>query len=68
MVALEGQLKARGINIVKEQFSVQAVKLFGVIDTDYQPNQHTGFVNTVLISGNGTLSWRLMPASDPQNS
>ena len=34
--ALEGQLKARGINIVKEQFAVQKAKLFGVLDTDYQ--------------------------------
>jgi Domain of unknown function (DUF932) len=37
--ALEGQLKARGINIVKEQFAVQKAKLFGVLDTDYQVNE-----------------------------
>jgi Domain of unknown function (DUF932) len=33
--ALEGQLRARGIAIVKEQFAVQKAKLFGLIDTDY---------------------------------
>jgi hypothetical protein len=33
--ALDGQLKARGITIVKEQFAVQKAKLFGVLDTDY---------------------------------
>ena len=32
--ALDGQLKARGITIVKEAFAVQKAKLFGVIDTD----------------------------------
>jgi hypothetical protein len=37
--ALEGQLKARSINIVKEQFAVQKAKLFGVLDTDYQVNE-----------------------------
>ena len=36
VTALEGQLKARGIAIVKEQFAVQKAKLFGVLDTDYQ--------------------------------
>jgi hypothetical protein len=35
VTALEGQLKARGIAIVKEQFAVQKAKLFGVLDTDY---------------------------------
>jgi hypothetical protein len=34
--ALEGQLKARGISIVKEQYAVQKEKLFGVLDTDYR--------------------------------
>ena len=33
--ALDGQLKARGITIVKERFAVQKAKLFGVLDTDY---------------------------------
>src|SRR5919202_4686677 len=33
--ALDGQLKDRGITIVKEQFAVQKAKLFGVLDTDY---------------------------------
>jgi hypothetical protein len=32
--ALEGQLKARSITIVKDQFAVQQAKLFGVLDTD----------------------------------
>jgi len=32
------------------------------------PNPRMDFANTVRISGNGTLSWRLIPASDRQNS
>jgi hypothetical protein len=42
VTALEGQLKARNINIVKEQFAVQKAKLFGVIDTDYQVTEEGG--------------------------
>jgi hypothetical protein len=42
VVALEGQLKARGISIVKERFAVQKAKLFGVIDTDYQVTEEGG--------------------------
>jgi hypothetical protein len=41
--ALEGQLKARGISIVKEQFAVQKAKLFGVIDTNYEVNSRRIF-------------------------
>src|SRR2546423_165072 len=36
ITALDGQLKARGINITHEEFSVQGQRLFGVMDTDYQ--------------------------------
>jgi hypothetical protein len=40
--ALDGQLKARGITIVKEHFAVQKAKLFGVIDTDFQVTEEGG--------------------------
>ena len=40
--ALDGQLRARGINIVKESFAIQKAKLFGVIDTDYQVAEEGG--------------------------
>src|SRR2546430_13532971 len=42
VTALEGQLRARGISIVKEQFAIQKAKLFGVIDTDYQVTEEGG--------------------------
>ncbi len=42
VTALEGQLKARGIHIVKEAFAVQKAKLFGVIDTDWQVTEDGG--------------------------
>src|SRR5919202_4417010 len=50
--ALDGQLKARGITIVKEQFAVQKAKLFGVLDTDYQ------------VTGEGGAAIGLGPSND----
>jgi hypothetical protein len=53
VTALEGQLKARGISILKEQFAIQKAKLFGVIDTDYE-----------YMSGEGTAAIGLRTAND----
>ena len=59
VVALEGQLKARGINIVKEQFSVQTAKLFGVIDTDYQVTVEGGAAIGIRTANDKSLALQL---------
>lgn len=57
--ALDGQLKARGITIVKEQFAVQKAKLFGVIDTDYQVTEEGGAAIGVRTSNDMSLALQL---------
>ena len=59
VTALEGQLKARGISIVKEQFAVQSAKLFGVIDTDYQVTEEGGAAIGVRTSNDRSLALQL---------
>ena len=59
VTALEGQLKARGITIVKEQFAVQKAKLFGVIDTDYQVTDEGGAAIGVRTSNDMSLALQL---------
>ena len=59
MVALEGQLKARGINIIKEQFAVQVAKLFGVIDTDYQVTEEGGAAIGIRTANDKSLALQL---------
>jgi len=60
VVALEGQLKARGINIVKEQFAVQAAKLFGVIDTVYQVTEEGGAATGIRTANDKSLALQLV--------
>jgi len=57
--ALEGQLLARGITIVKEQFAVQHAKLFGVIDTDYQVTDEGGAAIGIRTSNDKSLALQL---------
>jgi hypothetical protein len=57
--ALDGQLKARGINIVKEQFAVQKAKLFGVIDTDYQVTDEGGAAIGIRTANDKSLALQL---------
>ena len=57
--ALEGQLMARGIKIVKEQFAVQQAKLFGVIDTDYQVTEEGGAALGIRTSNDKSLALQL---------
>jgi hypothetical protein len=57
--ALEGQLKARGINIVKEQFAVQKAKLFGVLDTDWQTTEEGGAAIGIRTSNDKSLALQL---------
>jgi hypothetical protein len=57
--ALEGQLKARGISIVKESFAVQKAKLFGVLDTDYQVTGEGGAAIGLRTSNDKSLSLQL---------
>src|SRR5882762_4523367 len=59
VTALEGQLKARGISIVKEQFAVQKAKLFGVIDTDYQVTEEGGAAIGVRTANDKSLALQL---------
>ena len=59
VTALEGQLKARGISIVKEQFAVQKAKLFGVIDTDYHVTEEGGAAMGVRTSNDMSLALQL---------
>ena len=59
VVALEGQLKARGITIVKEQFAVQKAKLFGVIDTDYQVTEEGGAAIGIRTANDKSLALQL---------
>jgi Domain of unknown function (DUF932) len=59
IVALEGQLKARGISIVKEQFAVQQAKLFGVIDTDYQVTKEGGAAIGIRTANDKSLALQL---------
>jgi hypothetical protein len=59
VTALEGQLKARGITIVKEQFAVQAAKLFGVIDTDYQVTEEGGAAIGIRTANDKSLALQL---------
>ena len=59
VTALEGQLKARGISIVKEQFAVQAAKLFGVIDTDYQVTEEGGAAIGIRTANDKSLALQL---------
>src|SRR5262249_25748941 len=57
--ALEGQLLARGIKIVKEHFAVQHAKLFGVIDTDYQVTDEGGAALGIRTSNDKSLALQL---------
>jgi len=59
VTALEGQLKARNITIVKEQYAVQKAKLFGVIDTDYQVTEEGGAAIGVRTSNDRSLALQL---------
>src|SRR5215467_7457739 len=59
VVALEGQLKARGISIVKEQFAVQAAKLFGVIDTDNQVTEEGGAAIGIRTANDKSIALQL---------
>src|SRR4029453_14861576 len=59
VLALEGQLKARGISIVKEQFAVQAAKLFGAIDTDYQVTEEGGAAIGIRTANDKSLALQL---------
>lgn len=59
VVALEGQLRARGISIVKEQFAVQHAKLFGVVDTDYQVTEEGGAAIGIRTSNDKSLALQL---------
>ena len=59
VVALEGQLKARGITIVKEQFAVQKAKLFGVIDTDYRVTEEGGAAIGIRTANDKSLALQL---------
>jgi hypothetical protein len=59
VVALEGQLLARGITIVKEQFAVQKAKLFGVIDTNYQVTDEGGAAIGLRTSNDKSLALQL---------
>jgi hypothetical protein len=56
---LEGQLLARGITIVKEQYAVQKAKLFGVIDTDYQITEEGGAAIGLRTSNDKSLALQL---------
>ena len=59
VVALEGQLKARGDSIVKERFAVQKAKLFGVIDTDYQVTEEGGAAIGIRTANDKSLALQL---------
>jgi hypothetical protein len=59
VTALEGQLKARNISIVKEQFAVQKAKLFGVIDTDYQVTEEGGAAIGIRTANDKSLALQL---------
>jgi hypothetical protein len=59
VTALEGQLKARNIHIVKEQFAVQKAKLFGVIDTDYQMTEEGGAAIGIRTANDKSLALQL---------
>src|SRR5437867_2005405 len=57
--ALDGQLRARGINIVKESFAIQKAQLFGVIDTDYQVTEEGGAAIGIRTSNDKSLALQL---------
>src|SRR2546428_6810240 len=57
--ALDGQLKARGITIVKESFAVQKAKLFGVLDTDWQVTEEGGAAIGIRTSNDKSLALQL---------
>jgi len=59
VIALEGQLLARGITIVKEQFAVQKAKLFGVIDTDYGLTEEGGAAIGIRTANDKSLALQL---------
>ena len=59
VVALEGQLRARNINIIKEQFAVQKAKLFGVLDTDYQVSEEGGAAIGIRTANDKSLALQL---------
>src|SRR5207302_7986255 len=59
VTALDGQLKARNITIVKEQFAVQKAKLFGVLDTDYQVTEEGGAAIGIRTSNDKSLALQL---------
>jgi Domain of unknown function (DUF932) len=59
VVALEGQLRARNINIIKEQFAVQKAKLFGVLDTDYQVSEEGGAAMGIRTANDKSLALQL---------
>jgi hypothetical protein len=57
--ALDGQLRARGIMITKEQFAVQKAKLFGVLDTDYQVTEEGGAAIGIRTSNDKSLALQI---------
>src|SRR5437763_596532 len=57
--ALDGQLRARGITIVKEQFAVQKAKMFGVIDTNYQVTEEGGAAIGIRTANEKSLALQL---------
>jgi Domain of unknown function (DUF932) len=59
VVALKGQLRARNINIIKEQFAVQKAKLFGVLDTDYQVSEEGGAAMGIRTANDKSLALQL---------
>src|SRR5688572_3490583 len=59
VTALEGQLRARGISIVRESFAVQKAKLFGVLDTDYQVTEEGGAAVGIRTANDKSLALQL---------
>ena len=59
VAALEGQLRARGITILKEKFAVQKAKLFRVLDTDYQVTEEGGAAIGIRTANDKSLALQL---------
>jgi hypothetical protein len=57
--ALDGQLKARGIAITREEYCVQGERLFGILDTDYQATEEGGAAIGIRTSNDRSLSLQL---------
>jgi hypothetical protein len=59
ITALDGQLRARGITITHEEFSVQGQRLFGIMDTDYGTTEEGGASIGIRTSNDKSLSLQL---------